>query len=138
MPSSFSRAAQTRPSKSLRVTRRYVRSRESGARLATLTQSAGWRTALRRSTRGGLRSLGPFLVVVGVDLGVLLPFVGQLVLGEAGVDWAGLDAGVAIDAFLGIDVQLRLVIESLLILGGMDAVHGTHLHTREVLGPDAG
>ena len=45
------------------------------------------------------------LVVVGVDLGVLLPLVGQLVLGEAGVDRAGLDAGVAVDALLGVDVE---------------------------------
>src|SRR5262245_22153240 len=50
------------------------------------------------------------LVIVGVDLSVLLPLVWELVLGEAGVDGARLDARVAVDALLGIDVELRLVV----------------------------
>src|ERR1700733_9204086 len=77
------------------------------------------------------------LVVVRVHARILLPLVGQLVLGEAGVDRAGLDAGVAVDAFLRIYVQLGLVVEARLVLGRMDAVDRTDLHAREVLGTDA-
>ena len=68
-----------------------------------------WPPALRGAA--GPPSLA--LVVVGVDLGVPLPLVGELVLGEAGIDRAGLDARVAVDALLGIDVQLRLVVDHL-------------------------
>src|SRR5947208_8918333 len=38
-----------------------------------------------------LRPLGRLLEVLGVDLGALLPLLRELVLGEAGVDRAGLD-----------------------------------------------
>ena len=45
-------------------------------------------------------------VVLGVDRRVLRPLLGELVLGEAGVDRARLDAGVAVDALVGVDVEL--------------------------------
>src|SRR3984893_1557274 len=77
-------------------------------------------------------------VIVGVDLDVTRPLLGKLVLGEARIDRAGLDARVAIDALLGVDVELRLVVVALLLLGGMDAIHRADLNAREILGADAG
>jgi hypothetical protein len=51
-------------------------------------------------------------VVVGVDRDVLLPLIGQLVLGKARVHRARLNARVAIDALLRIDVELRRLVKS--------------------------
>ena len=63
---------------------------------------------------------------------------GQLVLGEAGVDRAGLDARVAVDALLGIDVEhLDLVVVGL-VRRRVDAVDRADLDARVVLGADAG
>src|SRR3954453_22936046 len=76
--------------------------------------------------------------VVRVDLHVLRPLVRHLVLGEAGVHGAGLDAGVAVDALLGVDVQHLRGVVVRLVRRGMDAVHRAHLDARVVLGPDAG
>jgi hypothetical protein len=42
-------------------------------------------------------------VVVGVDLREVLPLFRQLILGEDRVDWARLDARVAVDALLRVD-----------------------------------
>ena len=78
------------------------------------------------------------LVVVRVDLGVLLPLVGQLVLGEAGVDRAGLDAGIAVDALVGVDEELGHVVVIGLFWGGMDAVDRADLDAGIVLRVDAG
>src|SRR3954452_939799 len=77
------------------------------------------------------------LVVVRVDLGELLPLVRHLVLGEAGVDGAGLHAGVAVDALVRIDVQHldRVVIG--LVGRRVDAVDRADLYARVVLGADA-
>lgn len=56
--------------------------------------------------------------VLGVEAGELLPLVGELVLGEAGVDRAGLDAGVAVDALVRIDEELLDVSSSGLVRQG--------------------
>ena len=62
----------------------------------------------------------------------------ELVLGEARVDRAGLDAGVAVDALLGIDVEhLDLVVVGL-VRRRMDAVDGADFDAGVVLGADAG
>src|SRR5689334_7536877 len=80
---------------------------------------------------------GLALVVLGVDLGVLGPLGRKLVLGEAGVDRAGLDAGIAVDALVGVDVEHldRVVVR--LVGRRVDAVDGTDLDTRVVLLADA-
>src|SRR3954465_7572592 len=92
------------------------------------------------------RSPGPTtsrsgLLLAGEVLGVLrdepLPLVGDLVLGEAGVDRAGLDARVAVDALLGVDVELLDVVVVGLVGRGVDAVDRTHLDARVVLLADA-
>ena len=77
------------------------------------------------------------LVVVGVDLDVLRPLLRELVLGEAGVHRAGLDAGVAVDALLRVDVEhLDLVVVGL-VGSRVDAVDRAHLDARVVLLADA-
>src|SRR5205814_9113476 len=77
-------------------------------------------------------------VVLRVDLDVLAPFVRELVLGEAGVHGAGLDAGVAVDALVGIDEELLGGVVVGLVGGRVDAVDGTDLDARVVLLSDAG
>src|SRR5439155_223976 len=72
------------------------RARRARARLATYHARA-------RPRRGSGLLPAPraaVAVVVGVHLGVLLPLLGQLIPGEAGVHRACLDAGVAVDALL--------------------------------------
>src|SRR5215216_7455147 len=73
-----------------------------------------------------------------VALRELGPLVRELVLGEAGVHRASLDARVAVDALLGVDVELLDLVVVGLVRRRVDAVDGTHLDARVVLGPDAG
>ena len=77
-------------------------------------------------------------VVLRVDLREPLPLVGQLVLGEARVDRAGLDAGVAVDALLGVDEELIDLVVVGLVRRRVDAVDGADLDTGVVLHSDAG
>src|SRR5215211_7240703 len=101
---------------------------------------------LFRMTGGALQSVAgawpprPLLPgeVGGVALRELGPLVGELVLGEAGVDRARLDAGVAVDALLRIDVEHldRVVVR--LVRRRMDAVDWADLDARVVLRADAG
>src|SRR3954468_16133073 len=65
------------------------------------------------------------------------PLVGQLILGEAGVDRACLDAGVAVDALLRVDVELLDVVVVGLVWSWVDAVHRADLDAGVVLLPDA-
>ena len=84
-----------------------------------------------RAARAGPRFA---LVVVRVDLGVFGPLGRQLVLGEAGVDRAGLDAGVAVDALVRVDVEHldRVVVG--LVRRRVDAVDGqTSTHELSLL-----
>src|SRR3712207_521321 len=69
--------------------------------------------------------------VVGVDLGVVRPLIGDRVLGEDGGHRALRLARAAVDALVGIYVELRVVV------GGMDAVDGADVHTGRVLDADA-
>src|SRR5215216_4288771 len=78
------------------------------------------------------------LVVVRVQLGVLLPLVRELVLGEAGIHRAGLDAGIAVDALVGVDVEHLDLVVIRLVGRRMDAVDRTDLDARVVLLADAG
>src|SRR3954453_8335085 len=87
---------------------------------------------------GSVSELALVLEVARVDLDVTLPLVRELVLGEAGVHGAGLDAGVAVDALLRIDVQLLDLVVVRLVRSRVDAVDGADLDARVVLLPDAG
>src|SRR5438445_259821 len=77
-------------------------------------------------------------VIVRVELRVVLPLVGRLVLGEAGIHRAGLDAGIAVDALLRVDVEPRDVVVVRLIGRRMDAVDRADLDARIVLSAYAG
>jgi putative transposase len=121
-----------------------IRGMQANRRLARHITDVGWGTVLAQLkykaswSDGSILELAGLLVVVRVDLDVVLPLVGQLVLGEAGVDRAGFDAGVAVDALLGVDVELddRVVVG--LVGRRVDAVDGTDLHAGVVLRVDAG
>src|SRR3954452_13669925 len=76
-------------------------------------------------------------VVGSVAFDVVVPFRRDGVLGRDGIDRAGLDAGVAVDAFGGVDVQLIGLGETRLVRPRMDAVDWAHLDTGGVLGPKA-
>src|SRR3954468_10327361 len=87
---------------------------------------------------GSVSDLALVLEVARVDLDVTLPLVRELILGEAGVHRAGLDAGVAVDALFRIDVELLDLVVIRLVRSRMDAVDGADLDARIVLLPDAG
>src|SRR5436305_3996951 len=88
---------------------------------------------------GRMRPVEPLLAeIVSVELRVLLPLVRQLVLSEAGIHRTCLDASVAVDALLRVDVEHLDALVLGLIRGGMDAVDRADLDTRVVLGADAG
>ena len=76
-----------------------VRARDGSSVVPCLEAIAGYRVS-----RLSARLLAG--EVLGVDRRVLRPLLGELVLGEAGVDRARLDAGVAVDALVGVDVEL--------------------------------
>src|SRR4029077_17917452 len=110
--------------------------RAAAADIARATNRRERRAGNARDTDPRLRRAFA-LVVLGVDLGVFGPLSRELVLGEAGVDRAGLYTGIAVDALVGIDVEHLDRVVSGLIGGRVDAVHRTNLDTRVVLGADA-
>src|SRR3990170_1778753 len=87
---------------------------------------------------GGLEGLhlGPGSRLVlepeGVDLGVLLLALGHVVLGEDGGDGAGRLAGTAVDALVGVDIELAVY--AFLVV---DAVHWTDVDAGLVENVDA-
>src|SRR6266700_7931757 len=90
------------------------------------TPSPGIRVTACRAKSGLL------LEVVDVDLDELRPLPRHLVLREDGVHRAGVDAGAAVDALIGIDVvHVGVVV-------GVDAVDRADLHAGGVLDTDAG
>jgi hypothetical protein len=76
-------------------------------------------------------------VILGVLDGGSKPLLGQLIAWEHSVDRAGLDARVAVDALLSIDIELIDHVKIRLVRRGMNAVDRTHLNTGVVLGTDA-
>jgi hypothetical protein len=65
------------------------------------------------------------------------PLGRHLVLGGDGVDWTRFDAGVAVDALLGVDVELVGLVEAGLVGRGMNAIDRANLDARDALGADA-
>src|SRR6266704_5939738 len=84
------------------------------------------------------------LDVAFVQFRILLPLLRQVVQGEDRGDRADRYAGAAIDAFHGINVELRNAVErwpSVVvgrILLGVDAIYGTGVDAGGVFGTDAG
>ena len=82
--------------------------------------------------------------VAFVQLRILLPLLGQVIQRENRRDGADGDAGAAIDAFHGINVELGNVVEccSAVVIGrvllGVYAIHGAGIDAGGVLRPDAG
>src|SRR5882672_6455172 len=83
-----------------------------------------------------LRNL--FFVISGVSLDKGDPFGREVVLWENGGDGAFIDAHVAVDAGVRVDVEHFLFLEIRLILLGMNAVDGADDHAGGVFGADAG
>lgn len=77
-------------------------------------------------------------VVLGVHERERAPLFGELVAGEARIDWASLDASVAVNALLGVDEELVDVDVLRLVGRRVDAVHRAHLDARIVLRANAG
>src|SRR5436190_22763725 len=77
------------------------------------------------------------VVVLRVDVDVVLRRVRHFVHGEDRLDRAGRHAGTAVDALVGMDVELFDGGELGLVLPRVDAVDGTHVHAGAVLGADA-
>src|SRR6187549_2027917 len=77
------------------------------------------------------------LEVGGIEGGEALPLRRDLLLRVDRVDRASLDARVAVDALVGIDVELLVRVVVGLLGGRMDAIHRADLHTRVVLLADA-
>src|SRR5687768_16269008 len=65
------------------------------------------------------------------------PFPGELLFGENRVNGAGLDARVAVDALVGIDIELLCGVVARLVRRGMDAVDRAHLDAGVVLDANA-
>ncbi len=76
--------------------------------------------------------------VVDVDLDVFVPGLREVFLGVDGLDGALIDAEAAVDAGIGVDVELIVLFEVGLVTGGVDAVDGAYLDAGDVLCADAG
>jgi hypothetical protein len=74
--------------------------------------------------------MGLFLEELRVDQCELSPLLGKIVLEKDRLDGADFGANAAVDALVRVDVKL------LGVVGGVDAVHGTNLHTAIVLDAD--
>jgi len=75
--------------------------------------------------------------VVSIDLSESLQFLRDLVAREDGIYGTGRHAGIAVDALVGIDVQMFDGVVAGLVGCGVNAVDGTDLDARVVLRPDA-
>src|ERR1035441_7289378 len=85
-------------------------------------------------TSGESTGNGFHLVVVRcVDRGKPGVLFRQLVQHENRIGGANRDASAAIDAFVRVNIQLRRIGETSLILLGVDAVHWAGLHTQLIL-----
>jgi hypothetical protein len=75
--------------------------------------------------------------VVGIDPSESFQFVRDLVACEDGIDGTGRYACIAVDALVGIDVQMFDGVIARFVGCGVNAVDGTDLDARVVLRPDA-
>jgi hypothetical protein len=80
----------------------------------------------------------PSTKMIGVDLNVMLPLLGDVLVAVNSLDRTGRLAGAAINAFIRMDIKLLGGLEISLILTRVDAIHGTDVNTCRVLRADAG
>src|SRR5579864_1218630 len=85
--------------------------------------------------RSGLALLG---VPVRVNRGKVSPLLRQIFQGKDRRHRADRDAGAAVNAFHGTDVQLRLVLEFGFIFSRMDAIDRADVDAGGVFGSDTG
>src|SRR5262249_40748246 len=83
----------------------------------------------------GLTAIG---VVVRVALRIAGPLLRELILGEARVNRTRLDAGIAVDALLGVDIEHLDAVVVRLVGGRVDAIDRADFDAGVVLGSDAG
>src|SRR5438477_215997 len=103
--------------------------RMAASQISGPTPSPGSRVTACLAKEDGFGGL--LLEVVGVDLDEVPPLLRDLVLGEDGVDRAGIDAGAAVDALVGVDeVHVGRIV-------GVDAVDRADLDAGRVLDADA-
>jgi len=81
---------------------------------------------------------GRLLEKFRVDLDVLGPLGGQVILREDRLDWTLIDAESAVDACVGVDVELRALRKLFTLLRWVDTVDWAHFNARGVLRTDAG
>src|SRR6185437_5704142 len=74
----------------------------------------------------------------GVLLREVRPLLRQVVCRKDGRNRARRNAGAAVDALNGIDEELLGLAESVFVLLGVDAIHGTRIYAGGVLGADTG
>jgi tRNA A-37 threonylcarbamoyl transferase component Bud32 len=79
-----------------------------------------------------------FLVILGVTLGIFVPFLRQVIQREDGGNRANRDAGAAINALHRVDVEHGNIGEVGFILSRMDTIHRANVYARGVLGVDTG
>src|SRR5271156_5922066 len=79
-----------------------------------------------------------FGVIVCVDWSIGRPLFREIFEGEDGGYGADGDAGAAVDAFDGIDVQPRFGVVAGFVFAGVDAVYGAHVHAGGIFCADAG
>src|SRR5579863_4373914 len=85
----------------------------------------------RTSRRPGSTPADSLLEVLRVDLGVVLPLLRNVGIGEDRFDRTGGDAGAAVDT------DFRIDVEHLVFIFAVNAVDRTNVHTRLVFGSDA-
>jgi hypothetical protein len=78
------------------------------------------------------------LEMVAINLDIILPFFGQFFFGKYGRHGTNGLACAAINALIGIYVELHRVCKSLLILPWVNAVHRANINAGSVLNIDAG
>jgi hypothetical protein len=76
--------------------------------------------------------------MVRVDLGKVLPLLGQVVFGENRLDWTGRLARSTVYAFRRVYIEHFRALEIRFILSRMNAIYRANVHASGVLGADAG
>src|SRR5688572_27136273 len=69
-----------------------------------------------------------FLEVLGVDVDITLPLIGDFIERKYGLNGAGGHAGATVDALVRVDIEHLFRLEVTLVLAGMDAVDGTNVN----------
>jgi hypothetical protein len=76
--------------------------------------------------------------VGGVLFAEVFPLLGQVVAAEDRGDWADGNARAAIDALNGINEELIGGLRTVLVSLGVNTIYRTSVHTRPILGANAG